>query len=53
MLRDNQDFFAYNAATYLCGVITREPYSRANLKKNEPQSYQLMASLFDSGRARG
>jgi hypothetical protein len=53
MLQNNQEFFALSAATYLYGAITREPYTRADLKKTEPLCYQWLANLFDAGRPRG
>ena len=53
MLQSNDDFFALNAAAYLYGAITREPYTRADLKKTEPRCYQWLAALFDHGRGRG
>jgi hypothetical protein len=52
MLQGNDEFFALSAAAYLYGAITREPYSRADLRKTEPQTYQWLANLFDGGRPR-
>ncbi|MDR3511407.1 MAG: hypothetical protein P4L73_07230 [Caulobacteraceae bacterium] len=52
MLQGNDEFFALTAAAYLYGTITREPYTRADLKKTEPQCYQWLANLFDGGRPR-
>ncbi len=52
MLQSNDEFFALNAAAYLYGAITREPYTRADLKKTEPQCYRWLAALFDDGRPR-
>ena len=52
MLQSNEEFFALSAAAYLSGAITREPYTRADLRKIEPQCYQWLAKLFDGGRAR-
>ena len=52
MLQSNEEFFALSAAAYLYGAITREPYTRADLKKTEPQCYQWLANLFDGGRPR-
>jgi hypothetical protein len=52
MLQGNDEFFALNAAAYLYGAITREPYTREDLKKTDPTSYQWLARLFDGGRAR-
>jgi hypothetical protein len=52
MLQSNDEFFALSAAAYLYGAITREPYTRADLKKTEPQCYQWLANLFDAGRPR-
>lgn len=50
MLQSNDDFFALTGAAYLYGTITREPYTRADLRKTEPQCYQWLAGLFDPGR---
>lgn len=50
MLQSNEDFFALTGAAYLYGAITREPYTRGDLKKTEPQCYQWLAGLFDPGR---
>jgi hypothetical protein len=52
MLQSNDEFFALSAAAYLYGAITREPYTRADLRKTEPACYQWLANLFDGGRAR-
>jgi hypothetical protein len=52
MLQSDEEFFALTAAAYLAGAITREPYTRADLKKIEPQCYQWLANLFDAGRGR-
>lgn len=52
MLQSNEEFFALSAAAYLAGAITREPYTRADLIKTEPQCYQWLANLFDGGRGR-
>lgn len=52
MLQNDAEFFADNAAAYLYGTITREPYTRANLRRLQPQLYQWMANLFDAGRPR-
>jgi hypothetical protein len=52
MLQSNEEFFALSAAAYLYGAITREPYTRADLKKTEPQCYLWLANLFDGGRPR-
>ena len=38
MLQGNDEFFALSAAAYLYGTITREPYTRADLKKTEPSA---------------
>ena len=53
MLDNNGEFFAETASAYLCGEITREPYTRADLKKTQPDYYQWLANLFDDGRPRG
>ena len=52
MLQNNQQFFALTSTAYLYGDITREPYTRADLKKTEPQYFQWLATLFDGGKAR-
>jgi hypothetical protein len=52
MLRDNADFFAMTAGTYLLGATTREPYTRAHLAKTQPGYYQWLARLFDNGAPR-
>jgi len=52
MLQGNDEFFSLTAAAYLFGAITREPYTRADLRKTEPGCYQWLANLFDGGRAR-
>jgi hypothetical protein len=53
MLQGGDEFFALSASAYLAGAITREPYTRADLKKTEPMTYQWLAALFDGGRPRG
>jgi hypothetical protein len=53
MLENNGEFFAETASAYLCGEITREPYTRADLKKTQPDYYRWLARLFDGARARG
>ena len=53
MLENNGEFFAETASAYLYGEITREPYTRADLKKTQPDYYQWLDKLFDDGRARG
>lgn len=52
MLQSDADFFALSAAAYLAGAITREPYTRADLRKTEPDTYRWLAQLFDGGRGR-
>jgi hypothetical protein len=52
MLADDADYFAMTATVYLYGAITREPYTRADLAKTQPDAYQWLANLFDGGRAR-
>jgi hypothetical protein len=52
MLQNNGEFFAVTASAYLYGDITREPYTRADLKKTQPDYYQWLADLFDDGRPR-
>jgi hypothetical protein len=53
MLENNGEFFAETASAYLYGEITREPYTRADLKKTQPEYYRWLTRLFDGGRARG
>jgi hypothetical protein len=53
MLQNNGEFFAVTASAYLYGEITREPYTRADLKKTQPDYYQWLGRLFDDGRPRG
>ena len=52
MLQSNEAFFSLSGSAYLYGAITREPYSRGDLKKTEPGCYQWLATLFDGGRPR-
>jgi hypothetical protein len=52
MLQSNGEFFAETASAYLYGEITREPYTRADLRKTQPVYYQWLAKLFDDGRPR-
>ena len=52
MLQNDGEFFAVTASAYLYGEITREPYTRADLKKTQPDYYQWLANLFDDGRPR-
>jgi hypothetical protein len=52
MLQNNGEFFAVTASAYLYGEITREPYTRADLRKTQPNYYGWLAKLFDGGRPR-
>jgi len=52
MLHGGPDFFAMTATAYLYGAITSEPYTRADLKRTQPDAYQWLADLFDGGRPR-
>lgn len=52
MLQNDAEFFADNASAYLCGAITREPYTRANLRRLQPDLAQWLANLFDGGHER-
>jgi len=52
MLHSGADFFAMTATAYLYGAITSEPYTRADLKRTQPDAYQWLADLFDGGRPR-
>ena len=40
------------ATAYIDGAITREPYTRADLKNTAPQYYLWLANLFDGGKPR-
>lgn len=53
MLQSDGDYFALTGSAYLYGAITREPYTRANLRQTQPAYYQWLAGFFDAGRARG
>ena len=52
MLQSDQQFFALTATAYIDGAITREPYTRTDLKTTAPQYYQWLANLFDGGKPR-
>lgn len=52
MLQSDTDYFALTGAVYLYGSITREPYSRADLRQTQPQYYHWLAQLFDDGKPR-
>lgn len=52
MLQNDGEFFAITASAYLYGAITREPYTRADLRKTQPDYVQWLANLFDGGRPR-
>ena len=52
MLRSGADYFAMTASAYLYGAITSEPYTRADLRRTQPDAYQWLADLFDGGRPR-
>jgi hypothetical protein len=53
MLQSDSDYFALTGSAYLYGAITREPYTRANLRQTQPAYYQWLAGFFDAGHARG
>jgi hypothetical protein len=53
MFQNNGEFFAVTASAYLYGEITREPYTRTDLKKTQAAYFQWLANLFDGGRPRG
>ena len=53
MLQSDGDYFALTASAYLYGAITREPYTRANLKQTQPDYVRWLADRFDDGRPRG
>ena len=52
MLRNGADYFAMTASAYLYGAITSEPYTRADLKRTQPDAYRWLADVFDAGRPR-
>jgi hypothetical protein len=52
MLRSGADYFALTASAYLCGAITSEPYTRAELKRTQPDAGQWLAEIFDGGKPR-
>ncbi|ANM11025.1 MULTISPECIES: hypothetical protein [unclassified Rhizobium] len=52
MMSNDREFFAVTASVYLFGDIDRPPYSRSQLKTNQPRYYQWLATLFDDGRPR-
>ena len=52
MLHSDADYFAMVASAYLYGAITREPYTRADLHKTQPNAYRWLAGLFDNGVGR-
>jgi hypothetical protein len=52
MLQNDGEFFAVTASAYVFGDITREPYTRTDLRKTQPEYYQWLANLFDDGRPR-
>ncbi|EJC79741.1 hypothetical protein Rleg4DRAFT_1340 [Rhizobium leguminosarum bv. trifolii WSM2297] len=52
MISNDREFFAVTASVYLFGNIDRPPYSRSQLRENQPRYYQWLATLFDDGRPR-
>jgi hypothetical protein len=52
MLKDDPDYFAMTASAYLYGTITREPYTRADLCRTQPDACAWLADLFDGGKVR-
>ena len=52
MLKDDPDYFAMTASAFLYGTITREPYTRADLLKTQPEAYRWLAGLFGTPRGR-
>ncbi|MBX5198088.1 hypothetical protein HJB82_22655 [Rhizobium sp. NZLR10] len=52
MMSNDREFFAVTASVYLFGDIDRPPYSRSQLRTNQPRYYQWLATLFDDGRSR-
>jgi hypothetical protein len=52
MLKDDPDYFAMTASAYLYGAITREPYTRADLCRSQPDACIWLAGLFDGGKVR-
>ncbi|MGR9211977.1 hypothetical protein [Rhizobium leguminosarum] len=52
MMSNGHEFFAVTASVYLFGDIDRPPYSRSQLREQQPRYYQWLATLFDDGRPR-
>lgn len=52
MMSNAREFFAVTASVYLYGAIDRAPRTRAELRAQQPQYYQWLATLFDDGRPR-
>lgn len=52
MMSNGHEFFAVTASVYLFGDIDRPPYSRSQLRENQPRYYQWLATLFDGGHPR-
>ncbi|QUD86840.1 hypothetical protein [Phenylobacterium montanum] len=53
MLQSDSAFFALTSSAYLYGAITREPYTRKDLRQTQPRYYRWLADLYDQGRVRG
>jgi hypothetical protein len=45
-LRDEKEFFAVTASIFLCGKDQHEPFTRAQLKENQPDYYNYLVWLF-------
>ena len=52
MLRSGADYFALTASAYLYGAITSEPYTRADLRRTQPDACAWLADVFDGGKPR-
>lgn len=52
LMSNHREFFAVSASVYLFGDIPRPPESRKQLRAKQPQYYQWLADLFDSGKPR-
>ena len=53
MLKSDSAYFAMTASAYLYGEITREPYTRKDLRQTQPRYFHWLAEYFDDGKARG
>jgi hypothetical protein len=46
VLKNPPEFFAVTASLYLFGQVARPPYTRANLKAEQPYYYDWLGQLF-------